>query len=46
VGTLLSGSHAGALSGWVFGLAMLLAIWGGLKIKAALLRNHCPPVSQ
>jgi uncharacterized membrane protein YedE/YeeE len=33
VGALLSGSQAGALSGWVFGLAMFSAIWAGLKIK-------------
>ena len=34
IGTLLSGSMAGALSGWVFGAAMFIAIWLGLKIKA------------
>ena len=34
IGTLLSGSMAGALSGWVFGAAMFVAIWLGLKIKA------------
>ncbi|RMX07895.1 YeeE/YedE family protein [Corticibacter populi] len=38
VGTLLSGSQAGALSGWVFGAAMFLAIWGGLRIKRLVLR--------
>jgi uncharacterized membrane protein YedE/YeeE len=34
IGTLLSGVHAGALSGWVFALGMALAIWGGLKLKS------------
>ena len=34
IGTLLSGSMAGALSGWVFGTAMFFAIWAGLKVKA------------
>ncbi|RZL66310.1 MAG: YeeE/YedE family protein [Variovorax sp.] len=34
IGTLLSGGMAGALSGWVFGAAMFLAIWVGLKVKA------------
>lgn len=33
VGTLLSGSQAGALSGWIFGAAMFAAIWGGLQVK-------------
>ncbi|MDR2688541.1 MAG: YeeE/YedE family protein [Azoarcus sp.] len=33
IGTLLSGAQAGAVSGWVFGIAMFVAIWGGLKIK-------------
>lgn len=36
VGTLLSGSQAGALSGWVFGAAMFVAIWAGLQIKRRL----------
>ena len=34
IGTLLSGSMAGALSGWVFGAAVLLAVWAGLRLKA------------
>jgi len=34
VGTLLSGSMAGALSGWVFAAALFLAVWAGLKVKA------------
>ena len=34
VGTLLSGTMAGALSGWVFGLSLFVAIWAGLKAKA------------
>jgi uncharacterized membrane protein YedE/YeeE len=33
VGTLLSGIHAGALSGWVFALGMVAAIWVCLKMK-------------
>lgn len=32
VGTLLSGVMAGALSGWVFGAAMLAAIWLALRV--------------
>ncbi|MDR1661055.1 MAG: YeeE/YedE family protein [Azoarcus sp.] len=36
IGTLLSGAQAGAVSGWVFGMAMFAAIWGGLKIKRRL----------
>ena len=31
VGTLLSGGMAGALSGWVFGAAMLLVLWLGFR---------------
>jgi uncharacterized membrane protein YedE/YeeE len=38
LGTLLSGTQAGALSGWVFGAAMLCAIWIGLKIENRLAR--------
>lgn len=38
VGTLLSGTMAGALSGWVFGLALFVAIWAGLKVKARWVR--------
>lgn len=34
VGTLLSGTMAGALSGWVFGLSLFVAVWAGLKVKA------------
>lgn len=33
VGNLLSGTIAGALSGWVFGAGVLLAVWGGLRFK-------------
>ena len=33
VGSLLSGSMAGALSGWVFGAAMLLALWLGFRLQ-------------
>ncbi|MDR3163251.1 MAG: YeeE/YedE family protein [Helicobacteraceae bacterium] len=36
IGTLLSGTHAGALSGWLFGAAMLFAIYIGLKIKRGI----------
>ena len=36
VGTLLSGIAAGALSGWVFALSMLLAIWLGLRVPTWL----------
>ncbi len=35
VGTLLSGTMAGALSGWVFGVAMLAAVWVGLRLGLA-----------
>ncbi|MFC5868673.1 YeeE/YedE thiosulfate transporter family protein [Aquincola agrisoli] len=31
VGNLLSGTMAGAVSGWVFGLSTLVAVWAGLK---------------
>jgi uncharacterized membrane protein YedE/YeeE len=36
IGTLLSGGMAGALSGWVFGVSVFVAVWGGLKAKKAL----------
>ena len=36
IGTLLSGSMAGALSGWVFGAAVFFAVWAGLRVKARL----------
>lgn len=32
VGNLLSGTMAGAASGWVFGASLLLALWGGLRL--------------
>ena len=32
VGNVLSGTMAGALSGWVFGAAVLLAVWGGMRL--------------
>jgi uncharacterized membrane protein YedE/YeeE len=32
IGVLLSGIMAGALSGWVFGAATLLAVWVGLRL--------------
>lgn len=31
-GVLLSGIMAGALSGWIFGTAVLLAVWTGLRL--------------
>ncbi|MDR0666460.1 MAG: YeeE/YedE family protein, partial [Campylobacteraceae bacterium] len=33
IGTLLSGTQAGALSGWVFAVFMLFAVWIGIKVK-------------
>ena len=36
IGTLLSGTMAGAVSGWVFGAAVFFALWLGLKIQALL----------
>lgn len=36
VGTLLSGVMAGALSGWVFGTAMFVALWTGLRLQRSL----------
>ncbi len=35
VGNLLSGTMAGAVSGWVFGAAVLLAIWAGVRLRWA-----------
>lgn len=32
VGNLLSGTMAGAASGWIFGASLLLAVWGGLRL--------------
>jgi uncharacterized membrane protein YedE/YeeE len=37
VGTLLSGTMAGALSGWVYGMSLFFAVWSGLKIKHVIL---------
>jgi uncharacterized protein len=37
VGTLLSGTMAGALSGWVYGMSLFFAVWSGLKIKRVIL---------
>jgi hypothetical protein len=36
VGTLLSGTMAGALSGWLYGLSLFFAVWAGLKIERVL----------
>jgi uncharacterized protein len=33
VGTLLSGISAGALSGWVFALAVVAGVWLGIKLR-------------
>lgn len=33
VGNLLSGTMAGALSGWVFGAGVLFAVWAGLRLR-------------
>ncbi|MDM0025580.1 YeeE/YedE family protein [Variovorax saccharolyticus] len=33
VGNLLSGTMAGALSGWVFGASLLFAVWAGLRLR-------------
>lgn len=38
VGTLLSGIHASALSGWIFGLALILGILAGLRLRSAARR--------
>lgn len=35
VGTLMSGTMAGALSGWLFGVSMLAAVWVGLRAGLA-----------
>ncbi|GHU24304.1 hypothetical protein FACS189488_08640 [Betaproteobacteria bacterium] len=40
IGTLLSGTQAGAVSGWVFGATMLVAIRAGLKVKARFVRRY------
>ncbi|MDR1554686.1 MAG: YeeE/YedE family protein, partial [Campylobacteraceae bacterium] len=39
IGTLLSGTQASALSGWVFGASMLFAVYGGIKIKNRFFRT-------
>ncbi|KAB2887456.1 MAG: YeeE/YedE family protein, partial [Burkholderiaceae bacterium] len=36
IGTLLSGSIAGALSGWVFAVAVLAAVGLGIRARALL----------
>jgi uncharacterized membrane protein YedE/YeeE len=36
IGTLLSGSMAGALSGWVFGAAVFTALWLGFVLRQRL----------
>ncbi len=35
VGNLLSGTMAGAVSGWVFGVSMFVAVWAGVKLRWA-----------
>lgn len=44
VGNLLSGTMAGALSGWVFGAAVLFAVWAGLRLGSlrAPARGNAP----
>ncbi|AWJ90244.1 YeeE/YedE family protein [Azospirillum baldaniorum] len=39
VGTLLSGTMAGALSGWVFGLTVLVGVWAGLALPRRIVRR-------
>ncbi|MDR2400922.1 MAG: YeeE/YedE family protein [Deferribacteraceae bacterium] len=39
IGTLLSGIQAGALSGWIFALGILISVWSGLKLKKRLTRG-------
>jgi uncharacterized protein len=36
IGTLLSGIHAFALSGWLFALSLVTGVYGGLKLRRAL----------
>jgi hypothetical protein len=36
IGTLLSGTMARAISGWVFGAALFFTLWLGLKIQTRL----------
>lgn len=33
VGNVLSGTMAGAVSGWVFGAAVFVAVWAGLRLR-------------
>lgn len=42
IGNLLSGTMAGAVSGWVFGAAMFFAVWLGLRIQRALVAKATP----
>lgn len=39
IGNLLSGTMAGALSGWVFGIGIFLALWIGFAIQRRLNRT-------
>jgi uncharacterized membrane protein YedE/YeeE len=39
VGNLLSGTMAGAVSGWVFGAAVFVAVWAGLRLGLAAPRT-------
>lgn len=43
IGTLLSGGMAGALSGWVFGAAVFVAVWAGLKLKSMFRTARAAP---
>jgi uncharacterized membrane protein YedE/YeeE len=40
VGNLLSGIMAGAVSGWVFGIGIFVALWFGFKVEARLTRKR------
>ena len=36
IGTLLSGVHVFAVSGWIFGVALIGGVYGGLKLRRVL----------
>lgn len=36
IGTLLSGVHAFAVSGWIFAAALVAGVWSGLRLRRAL----------
>jgi uncharacterized membrane protein YedE/YeeE len=39
IGNLLSGTMAGALSGWVFGIGIFIALWAGFAIQRRLAKT-------